>query len=280
MTAMPIDGGTLQMLRVPRSYFQGVRVDNIDGETALEIVRRLVAHRDHGPARSVVFTNVHSIHLTRKDSELLRCINESDLVLPDGSGLAIAGRILGRPIVENLNGTDFTPRVLAEAESNRWSVFLLGAKPEVLERCRQRLVEIHPLLRITGTHHGHFPESEEETIVQEINRQEPAVVLVALGSPLQEKWISRNAPRLNAAVCLGVGGLFDFLSGERERAPLWMRRFGIEWVYRFTQDPVTKWRRVTIEIPLFLAHVFAERFFPWLVRHPGLAGEWRDQARD
>jgi N-acetylglucosaminyldiphosphoundecaprenol N-acetyl-beta-D-mannosaminyltransferase len=226
-----------------------------------------------------VFTNVHSIHLTRKDGELLACINESDLVLPDGSGLKIAGRILGCPIVENLNGTDFTPRVLAEAESNRWSVFLLGARPEVLERCCQRIRESHPLLQIAGAHHGHFPESDEETIVREINQQEPEVVLVALGSPLQEKWIARNAPKLRAGVCLGVGGLFDFLSGQRGRAPFWMRRFGIEWAYRFTQDPVSKWRRVMIEIPLFLAHVLAERFLPWSVRHPGSAGEWRGDAR-
>jgi N-acetylglucosaminyldiphosphoundecaprenol N-acetyl-beta-D-mannosaminyltransferase len=250
-------------LQEARVYFQGVRVDNIDARHALSIVASYLSNPNGRLSRKVFFTNVHTIHLTREDKELQWCINEADLVLPDGSGLNIAGKVLGHPILENLNGTDFIPKVLTGAEQRGWTVYLFGAKPHIVEQCRSRLQRDFPKLQIIGHHHGHIHESDESRVIADINTKRPNILLVALGSPLQEKWIARNASNLTVGVCFAVGGLFDFLSGEFQRAPVWIRRVGAESLYRFTQDPRSKWRRIFVEQPLFLLLVFAARVIPW-----------------
>lgn len=247
-------------------YFLGVRVDNLSLRSAVARVRDFIdswarnPNSKHG-ARKVFFTNVHSIHLANRDSDLYRCILNADLVLPDGSGLNIAGKLLKKPVAENLNGTDFTPIICRMAESLGYSVYLLGAKPDVIESCRNNLRNQFPDLHIAGSHHGYFDEHEEEKVIQEINQKKPDILLVAMGSPLQEKWITRNAPRLKTGVCFAVGGLFDFLSGEVDRAPLWMRKTGIEWVHRFAQNPRDKWNRIFVEIPVFLYLIMTKRAF-------------------
>ncbi len=243
-------------------FILGVRVDNIDFETASKAVRGYVTRNGNGDPCQVFFTNAHTIHLARRDAEFRHVINRADAVLPDGSGLKFAGRVFRRPIIENLNGTDFVPHILEEAARERWSVYLLGGKPNITKMCRSNLQQNYPTLPIAGVHHGHFMPEEEEGITADINSRSPDILLVAMGSPLQEKWIARNAPRLKTRVCFAVGGLFDFLSGERKRAPRWMRRLGLEWIYRFVQDPRSKWQRIMIEIPLFVLIVLAKRVVP------------------
>jgi N-acetylglucosaminyldiphosphoundecaprenol N-acetyl-beta-D-mannosaminyltransferase len=240
-------------------YLLGGRVDNTGYETALKRIRRFIAHKNGSRAREVFFTNVHSMHLARRNPMLRRCINRADMVLADGSGLSLAGKLFGTPIIENLNGTDFTPRILNEAEINGWTVYLLGAEAHVVEQCRERLLSKYLRLKIVGFHHGHLVREEDQIIVNDINEKKPNILLVALGSPLQEEWIAHHARILNVGVCLAVGGLFDFLSGIHKRAPLWMRRMGMEWLFRFFQDPKTKWGRIFIEIPSFLMLLLASR---------------------
>lgn len=243
-------------------YMLGVRVDNIDSETALREIRRRIDRRDTRQVFKVYFTNVHSIRLAQRDRALRDCINRADLALPDGSGLSIAGKVCRHPIRENLNGTDLTPKVLKRAEEEGWSVYLLGAKPSVVEACCRRLQDQWPHLHIVGYHHGYFSPEEEAALVENINLAQPDILFVALGSPMQEKWIARHETHIEAGVCVAVGGLFDFISGVRRRAPVWMRRWGIEWLYRFAQDPRSKWRRVVIEIPWFLTLVCLSRLMP------------------
>ncbi|MBD3615429.1 MAG: WecB/TagA/CpsF family glycosyltransferase [Gracilimonas sp.] len=248
------------MIGVETRYYMNVRVDNLLLDTALEQVESLIEQsKEDGVPRQVFFTNVHSIHLARKDTEFRRYLDKADLVLPDGSGLKIAGKVLEMPILENLNGTDFTPKVCRMAETGKWSVYLLGAREDVVKRCSEKLKERFPNLSLIGYHNGYFSKNEEDEIVEEINKKKPDILLVALGQPYQEKWIARNANRLNTHICLAVGGLFDFLAGAMKRAPLWMRKLGIEWFHRFLQDPKSKWDRILIEIPVFLSLVLQEK---------------------
>jgi len=241
-----------------RMYVQGVRIDNIDNEGAFSAIEEFMGRRG-SPAKQVFFTNVHTIHLARRNELFRASVNRGDLVLPDGIGLKIAGRMLGRPILENLNGTDFIPRLLHRAKQRAWSVYLFGAEPPVVEECYHRLTSTYPGLKIVGYHHGHVRRGEDQQVVEDINAKSPDILLVALGSPLQEEWISRNAPQLRAGVCFAVGGLFDFISGRFRRAPDLVRRIGAEHLYRFVQDPRTKWRRLIIEQPLFLFLVVKAR---------------------
>jgi exopolysaccharide biosynthesis WecB/TagA/CpsF family protein len=234
---------------------EGVCFDNTSSDAALSVVRGFLERRSSDRSRTVYFVNVHSLHVARRDHELMAALMEGDLVLPDGSGLAFAGKRSGLPVRQNLNGTDFVPRVLAEAEGTGKTVYLLGAQPQVLQACIARLRDRFPHLKIAGFHHGHFSASEEKHLIATISGIRPDVLLVALGTPLQEQWIARHSDQLAGTLCMGVGGLFDFLSGSTPRAPEWMRRTGIEWVYRFLHNPRGKWERVLVEIPVFFLRV-------------------------
>ncbi|MGH2566939.1 MAG: WecB/TagA/CpsF family glycosyltransferase [Bacteroidota bacterium] len=248
-------------------FILGVRVDNMDEASALDLIGRFLSSRNGSISYTVFFVNVHSIHLARRDRGLLHTINLADVVLPDGSGLKIAGKLFGTPIVQNLNGTDFVPRVLQSAQEQGWTIYLLGGGPEVVRRCRENMLKLYPTLEVVGMHPGYFKPDEEQEIIDDINEKKPDILLVALGSPLQEKWIARNAGLLKARTCFAVGGLFDFLSGAFPRAPRWMRVAGLEWLFRFVQDPLRKWQRVAVEIPLFLALVVAKRLMPRRLKH-------------
>lgn len=244
------------------NYYLDVRADSIDLSQALDQVESFIESCKQGrEAKKIYFTNVHSILTARVDKELKEHINHADLVLPDGSGLAIAGKILKKPIIENLNGTDFTPKVCRLAEEKGWSVYLVGAQEEVVNNCVKNLGNQFPALAISGYHNGYFNEQEELKIISEIKARKPDIVLVALGTPYQEKWIARHAEDLQGCVCFAVGGLFDFLANIVKRAPLWMRKTGIEWLYRFMQDPSGKWRRIVVEIPVFLTRIMVEKAY-------------------
>lgn len=237
----------------------GMRVDNIRSLEAIERVQSFVDRRSNDSARKVFFANVHTFQIGWRDEQFRKIVNDADLVLPDGSGLRIAGTVFGTPILENMNGTDFTPRILANAERYGLGVYLLGAKQEVLDQCRFNIEKMFPELNITGSHCGFHLTEDDALIMWEIAHRDTDIILVALGSPSQEKWITDHAGSLHGGVLIGVGGLFDFLAGYRKRAPEWFRRNGVEWAYRFWQDPLAKWKRVFVEIPLFLGRVVLER---------------------
>ena len=245
-------------LNVPRTNVLQLGFDNIDGTTAIHRIEAFLQGSANGDCRRVFFLNVHSIWLARTDKLLAASISRADLVLGDGSGLALATKLFGSPMVENLNGTDFVPRLIERASVTGRSVFLLGGTPQISQICKKALLGLHPGLHIVGARSGYFSIDEESEICEEINRVKPDILLVGMGAPLQENWIDRNSSRLSARVCLGVGGLFDFLSGNRKRAPGWMRSLGIEFIYRFMSDPGGKWRRLMVETPWFLAQVMLE----------------------
>lgn len=248
------------MVGVESHYFLNVRVDTLSLSVALEQIENLLREsKTDGVPRHVFFANVHSIYLARKDQEFRRYLENADLVLPDGSGLNIAGKVLDMPIQANLNGTDFVPKVCRMAATGGWSIYLLGAEPGVVDECQSNLKKKYPNIRIAGYHHGYFPKEEELEIINEINELKPDILLVAMGSPLQEKWIARYTHLFDANLCFAVGGLFDFLSEDKVRAPLWMRKLGIEWLFRFLQDPFAKWNRIFIEIPEFLFQVLKSK---------------------
>lgn len=239
-----------------------VRIDNINSLRAQETITRFIRERKNRSIRIVFFANVHSIHLARRSPHFLRVLDRADLILPDGSGLKIAGRLFGKPIRENLNGTDFTPAILREAEREGWTVYLFGGREEVMNSAKASLKKRFPRLSLVGASSGFLNPAEESGVLSEIRKLSPDILLVGLGSPKQEEWIVNHAADVQAGVCLAVGGLFDFLAGRFRRAPRWLRLAGLEWLYRFLQDPKTKWDRVFIEIPQFLFTVALKAFAP------------------
>lgn len=235
----------------------GIEIDNTTLESAVyELVRRA----SERVATNVAFVNAHCLNVAEADADYRLAVASADLVFADGIGVRLAGWLTGQPIHDNVNGTDLFPRLARACAERRLSIFLLGAAPGVADEVARRMQEAVPGLRIAGVRDGFFAASEAGTVIEDINASGADVLLVAMGVPLQETWIAEHAAELSVPVRIGVGGLFDFYSGNIPRAPLAWRRAGLEWVWRLCQEPGRMWRRYLLGNPLFLWRVLRSRF--------------------
>ncbi|MFN2594231.1 MAG: WecB/TagA/CpsF family glycosyltransferase [Actinomycetota bacterium] len=240
---------------VERIDILGIPVAKLTPEQARAEVVRL--HQDEHPALCV-YVNAHSINLAQRDAEYRRSLLDADLVLGDGAGIAIAARAQGDRFPANLNGSDFNPVILEEAAAHGWSVYFLGARPGVAERAAAALKVRIPDLTVVGTNDGYF--TDDDAVVQDVQRSGASVVMVAMGNPRQELWLKDHLGGSGARLGVGVGAFFDFSAGEVSRAPEWMNRIGIEWIYRLAQEPKRMWRRYILGNPLFLGRILVARF--------------------
>ena len=233
----------------------GVRFDRL---TRSEAHQAMVSAFGKGEAWKVYIVNAHTLNLAWKDPSFRQVLNGADLLLNDGSGVGLAARMAGKPFPDNLVGTDLTPQLCERAVPYGVKVFLLGGAPGVPERAAERLRQMVPGLVIGGTHHGYFPEEDRGRVIDAIRQSGAGILLVAFGNPLQETWIHENARHLPCDLCIGVGGFFDHLAGRLRRAPLWMRRSGIEWIHIMMDQP-HKWPRYILGNPLFMARAVRSR---------------------
>jgi len=206
-----------------------------------------------GTTRRLAFINADCVNKAASDKEYRRALEQMDALLPDGSGLALAAAMRGRRFAGNLNGTDLFPILCAEARRLGKSVFLLGGKPGVAEQAATNAVASFPGLRIAGSAHGYFEPNDEAKIVESINNTGADILLVALGAPLQEKFITRHSTTLLPTLVMGVGGLLDFVAGRIPRAPKLIRSVGMEWVWRLACEPRRMARRYLLGNPAFVA---------------------------
>ena len=161
--------------------------------------------------------------------------------------------------IQRVAGIDFMEALVARAAAEGRRVYFLGAKPEVLGKAVDVLEQRHPTLQVAGSHHGYFSREEEPDLVNEIRRSRPDIVFVGMGTPAKELWIDRHFQELDA-VCMGVGGSFDVVAGVVKRAPRWVQRAGLEWLYRLLQEPRRLWRRYLITTTIFIGRVAKEWF--------------------
>ena len=190
-----------------------------------------------GTRRRVAFLNAHCANVMVRDTTYADALHGADLILPDGIGVEIGVRMAGQRLAGNLNGTDLTPRLLAEAARRGQSVFLFGVAPGVAQAAANRLARDIPGLRIVGTRDGFDGATDEAAATAAINASGADILLVAMGVPRQDVWLARNANRLAPGLCMGVGALFDFLAGRVARAPLPLRRARLEWAWRLAMEP-------------------------------------------
>jgi N-acetylglucosaminyldiphosphoundecaprenol N-acetyl-beta-D-mannosaminyltransferase len=210
-----------------------------------------------GPTR-IAFVNADCVNIAAREVDYRQQLAEMDWVLVDGVGMKMAGKILGQPVRDNVNGTDMFPRLCESLARSGHSIFLLGAKPGVADAAAQWAESKYPGLRVAGVHHGYFSAEEEEPIAESIRASGASVLLVALGAPRQEKWINRHTESTGVKLAFGVGGLFDYYSGRIPRAPLWMRKMRLEWIFRLIQEPSRLWRRYLIGNFVFLLRIAKE----------------------
>ena len=242
---------------VPAFEVLGVPVTMFTVEAALAEVRTLLT--EPGPAL-LAYVNAHALNLAQRNAAYHDVLRRADLVLNDGSGLAIAARIRGARFPANLNGTDFTPLLLTEAARLGAPVFLLGGRPGVAELAARRLAERIDGLNVAGFEHGYHPAEEQPALAERIHASGAQVLVVGMGNPAQELWLDRHLPATGTRLGVAVGAFLDFASGQVPRAPQWMRTAGIEWLYRLKLEPRRLFRRYVIGNPEFLFRVMRERF--------------------
>jgi N-acetylglucosaminyldiphosphoundecaprenol N-acetyl-beta-D-mannosaminyltransferase len=233
----------------------GVRVDDV---THAEALARCVALVEDPRPRYVVTPNPEFVVIARRDPELRRILNASDLSIPDGGGLLLAARLWGTPLREQVRGTDLAYLLVNEAPRRCWRVFLLGAAPGVADDAARRLEARYPGLTIAGTFAGRAgPEGDAETRAAIGRAGRCDVLLVAYGVNRQERWIDRNLPHLDVGLAMGIGGVLDFMSGRVRRAPHAIRRIGLDWLFRLVVQP-SRFKRQATTIPPFLYLVLRE----------------------
>ena len=235
----------------------GIRLNNV---TMTEAVETIVERMGGNGSQQICFVNADCANIAYRDHDYHEVIQQAGLVLADGIGLKLAGKLLARDIRQNVNGTDLFPRLCSALSSSGMGLYLLGGRPGVAEGVRDWLAQEHPEVKVSGYHHGYFTSEEEPEVIGHIADSGAKLLLVALGAPRQDMWISENLERTGVRVAMGVGGLFDFYSGRTPRAPQWMREMGLEWLYRFGQEPGRMWKRYFVGNALFLIRVIKARF--------------------
>lgn len=213
---------------------------NVTRQEAVSLILRHLAGENSVPC---FFVNAHCINVSRHDLEYFRILHAGGVVFADGVGMKIAAWMHGKPLCDNVNGTDLYPLLLKALESTGLRIFLLGGDPGVAEEMQRRALKDHPDLIFCGTHPGFFSPEENASVVQAIQSAQPDLLLVAMGVPRQEKWIAAHLKDTGAKVGIGVGGLFNFYAGMIPRAPGWMRRIGLEWLHRLWMEPGRLWKR-------------------------------------
>lgn len=233
----------------------GVRIAALTQEQAL---RDVLDQMKPGGHLKLAFCNAHTANIAYGDPHL-RATLARFMVLADGVGVDMGARLLyGSPFPDNLNGTDFIPSLLKAAEKPV-SVMLLGGQPGIAERAAAELRLLASRHEYTVLHHGYFGASDEDDLKQRLRVARPDLLLVAMGNPAQENWIAKNCDDAHCGVACGVGALFDFLAGEVQRAPMFVRRMRLEWLWRLRVEPVRLFRRYVFGNPLFLIRVLKVR---------------------
>ncbi|GGV59120.1 UDP-N-acetyl-D-mannosamine transferase [Streptomyces griseoloalbus] len=223
-----------------RQSLFGIELDPLTMDQTVE--RCLAAVRDGGQLEIGV-VNAAKLVTMRRDPRLAEAVAGCDLVLADGQAVVWAGRILRAPLPERVAGIDLFLRLLAEAESAGMSVYFLGARQEVLQEMLRRVADRYPGLKVAGSRHGYFDDSEQEAIADSIARSGAQMLFLGMTSPKKEIFTAAYGARTGARVVHGVGGSFDIVAGVTRRAPESWQRRGLEWLYRALQEPRRLGRR-------------------------------------
>ena len=253
----------------------GVTVHAVTLERALEICADAV-QRD-GLLRIGVLNAAKVVKLRRRP-DLREALLACDLMLADGVAVVWASRLLGRPLPERVAGIDLFTNLLAAAGERGESVFILGAKQEVLDRVLEIIHERYPGVTVAGARHGYFSDEDEPAIAESIREAGADYLFLGMTTPKKEQFIGRWGATMGVKVCHGVGGSLDVMAGKVKRAPDHWQKLGLEWLYRVRQEPRRLWKRYLVTNTLFLGLLIRELFAkspPYVTRERDHAGDPR-----
>lgn len=192
-----------------------------------------------------VVVNVAKIVNMQTDGQLDASVRECDIINIDGMGVVLGARFLGHDVPERVAGVDLFHELLLMSAGKGYSVFLLGAQDEVVTATARKVQELYPDLKLAGYHHGYFWD-DEQAMVDKVRASGAQLLFVAITSPKKENFINKWREQLGVTFVMGVGGTFDVVAGKVKRAPLWMQKYGLEWLYRVIQEPRRMWKRYLV----------------------------------
>ena len=209
-----------------------------------------------------VVVNAGKIVAMQSDEQLKESVNGSDLINADGQAVIWASKFLGKPLKERVAGIDLMTNLVKLASSKSYKIFFLGAKEEIVKKVVSVYSDKYSPNIIAGYRNGYFKKEDELAIAKQISDSGAQILFVAISSPVKEIFLYENKSSLkNLNFIMGVGGSFDVVAGKVKRAPLWMQKHGLEWFYRFLQEPKRMWKRYLVGNIKFLILVFKEKLF-------------------
>ena len=239
----------------------GVQISSITNDDLLAAFTSNILHKEK---KQVCITPVNSVLAAVKSEQVKTIYNNADYVLCDGMPLKWASSFLNTPIKERITGLDLLPNLVKLCSKNDFSIFLLGASPGVGDKLKDIILNQYPQAKIVGVYvppfMTTFTTEENNTIISAVNAASPDVLLVSLTAPKQDIWIANNKDALNATLLVGIGGAFEVMAGLAKRAPKWVQKAGLEWLYRFIQEPKRLFRRYFIQAPLFIPLIIKQKW--------------------
>ncbi|MFA5638499.1 MAG: WecB/TagA/CpsF family glycosyltransferase [Anaerovoracaceae bacterium] len=234
-----------------RFYLWDMPIDNITYEEALNKFKTMISQDG---LDLIVTPNSEILLMATGNEELKKIIQSASLVIPDGTGILYASRILKNPLKERVTGIDFLNMIFSYLNENKLSCYLLGGQKGVSERASLNIKKVYPDIEIKGTHNGYFNMDEADEIIKDINESNALFLCVAMGSPRQELFVKKYEKEFDKVRCaMGVGGSLDVWAGDIKRAPLFFQKYGLEWFYRVIKEP-KRFSRI-LRLPAFMAKV-------------------------
>jgi len=227
-----------------RIEMMGCLIDNLSME---ETLQRIEAFIRSGLPHQHAAVNADKLRKASKDPELRRVINECALINVDGVPVVWASRLLGKPLKERVAGIDLFEFLVERAAERGWRVFFLGAQEEIVQAVKALYEKRFPRLQVAGYRNGYWRPEEEASVVRLIADSRPDLLFVAISSPKKEQFLGRYQAEMRVPFAMGVGGSFDIAVGKVKRAPMWMRQCGLEWFFRFLQEPRRMFKRYFID---------------------------------
>ncbi|MCI6751540.1 MAG: WecB/TagA/CpsF family glycosyltransferase [Selenomonas bovis] len=232
----------------------GVPVDAI---TMGEAVARIDGFIEKRTPVLVATANAEMLMRATHDGALRRILQGAAMVTPDGAGTVWAAHHLGHAMPERVAGYDMVQELMREAPAKHRRIFFFGSAPGVADKAKKKAEQLYPGIEIVGTRNGFFTAADEPAIIEEIKAAHPDILLAALGVPKQEKWLAKHLGELGVPVAIGVGGTFDVMAGVMKRAPRWMQRAKLEWLFRGMMQPQRAGR--LLALPRFVLKVHAQK---------------------
>ncbi len=224
--------------------FMGLIFDSVSIDETIDKCLNWCRQRDR--TRTIITINVSHLMMMRNDPELATASRAGNLIVADGLPVVWATRMLGKALVGRVAGVDLFERLLAKGNDEKLRIFLLGARQEVLDKLNSDFQRNYPNLVVAGSRNGYFKPSETPDIVKQIADSKADILFIGMPSPFKEVWGQANREELGASIIVGVGGSFDVIAGFVKRAPGWMQKSGLEWLWRLMMEPRKLWKRYLI----------------------------------